>query len=70
MDEGVLGGETPNVGDLQIGSAIRLLSTYEDLSPLLAGRQCVRLGKTGFAPPVGSIPAGTLPAGWVPQAGA
>jgi len=70
MDEGVLGGEAPNVADLQIGSAVRLLSTYEDLSPLLAGRRCVRLGKTGFAPPVGSIPAGTLPAGWVPQAGA
>lgn len=69
MDEGVLGGETPNVADLQIGSAIRLLGTFGDLEPLLEGRKLVRLGENGFAPPVGAIPAGTLPAGWVPRRG-
>jgi glutathione S-transferase len=65
MDDGVLGGDTPNVADLQIGSSIRLLGTFEDLRPLLAGRRCVRLGETGFAPAVGNIPAGTLPPDWV-----
>ena len=69
MDEGVLGCETPNAADLQIGSAIRLLGTFEDIRPLLADRRCVRLGESGFAPPAGSIPAGTLPPGWVSQAG-
>jgi glutathione S-transferase len=64
MDEGVIGGETPNVADLQIGAAIRLLGTFEDLKPLLAGRACVRLGTSGFEPPEGRIPAGTLPADW------
>jgi glutathione S-transferase len=65
MDEGVLGGETPNAADLQIGSAIRLLGTFEDLAPMLEGRRCVRLGENGFAPLAGAIPAGTLPPGWV-----
>jgi glutathione S-transferase len=68
MDEGVIGGDSPNVADLQLGSAIRLLGTFEDLHPLLAGRACVRLGENGFEPAVGRIPAGTLPAGWVAEA--
>lgn len=67
MDEGVLGGHTPNAAELQIGSTILLLGTFADLAPLLAGRQCVRLGERGFAPPVGAVPAGTLPAAWLPQ---
>ena len=69
MDEGVLGGEQPNAADLQIGAAIRLLGTFEDLEPLLAGRSCVRLGHNGFEPPVGRIPKGTLPQEWVPSLG-
>jgi glutathione S-transferase len=64
MSEGVLGGERPNVADLQIGAGIRLLGTFEDLGPVLAGRACVRVGENGFEPPVGRIPAGTLPAEW------
>jgi glutathione S-transferase len=66
MDEGLIGGETPNVADLQIGATIRLLGTYEDLAPLIRGRRCVKLGQAGFAPAVGRIPAGTLPPDWIP----
>jgi glutathione S-transferase len=69
MDEGLLGGASPNAADLQIGAAIRLLGTIGDLEPLLAGRPCVRLGENGFSPPAGRIPAGTLPSGWVPALG-
>jgi glutathione S-transferase len=69
MDEGVIGGGAPNVADLQIGSGIRLLGTFDDLAPLLEGRACVRLGRNGFEPPVGHIPKGTLPEGWVPSLG-
>jgi hypothetical protein len=65
MDEGVLGHGSPNAADLQVGAGVRLLGTFGDLRPLLAGRPCVRLGENGFAPPVGAIPAGTLPSGWV-----
>jgi glutathione S-transferase len=68
MDEGVLGGESPNAADLQIGAAIRLLGTFGDLESMLADRRCVGLGRNGFAPCPGTIPAGTLPADWVPQA--
>jgi glutathione S-transferase len=68
MDEGVLDGDSPNAADLQIGAAIRLLGTFGDLEPMLAGRRCVSLGRNGFAPSPGGIPAGTLPADWVPQA--
>jgi glutathione S-transferase len=70
MDEGVLGGETPNVADLQIGSSIRLLGTFEDVKPMLSGRRCATLAESGFGPTVGSIPAGTLPREWVAQTGA
>jgi glutathione S-transferase len=69
MAEGVLGVGTPNAADLQIGSSIRLLGTFGDLRPLLAGRPCEQLARTGFAPPVGAVPAGTLPHDWVPDMG-
>jgi glutathione S-transferase len=69
MLEGVLGSESPNVADLQIGAGIRLLGTFGDLEALLAGRPCVRLGENGFGAPAGRIPAGTLPSGWLPALG-
>lgn len=67
IDAGVLGGASPNVADLQIGSSIRMLGTFGDVKPLIAGRPCERLGTTGFAAAVGAIPAGTYPPAWVPQ---
>lgn len=66
LGEGVLGGETPNAADLQIGSSIRLLKTFADVAPLLTGRPCEQLAANAFTPLPGSIPAGTLPAGFVP----
>jgi glutathione S-transferase len=63
--EGLLGGESPNAADLQIGSTIRLLMTIGDVRPLLEGRPAARL--TDYFPPmVGDVPAGTLPAEWLP----
>ncbi|HET8673809.1 MAG TPA: glutathione S-transferase N-terminal domain-containing protein [Thermoleophilaceae bacterium] len=64
--EGVLGGESPNAADLQIGSSIRLLRTFADVAPLLSGRPCEGLGERGFRPLPGSVPAGTLPADFIP----
>lgn len=63
--DGVLGGETPNAADLQIGSSIRLLATIADLRPLIEGHTCERLTRW-FDPQPGEIPAGTLPAEWLP----
>jgi glutathione S-transferase len=71
VDEGLLGGEhpisghrQPNAADLQIGSAIRLLSSIGDVAPLIAGRPCERL--SGYFPAIaGHVPAGALPAEWL-----
>lgn len=64
IDEGLLGGQTPNAADLQIGSSIRLLMSIGDVRPLIEGRPCARLAEY-FPPMVGGVPAGTLPDGWV-----
>lgn len=63
--DGVLGGETPNAADLQIGSSIRLLRTIADVRPLIEGRACERLTRW-FDPQPGEVPAGTLPVEWLP----
>jgi glutathione S-transferase len=64
--EGVLGGESANAADLQIGSSVRLLMTFGDIRPLIEGRPCAALGERWFPPARGSIPSGALPAGFVP----
>jgi glutathione S-transferase len=64
--DGVLGNDTPNAADLQIGSSMRLLETFGDVAPLLSGRPCERLAESGFRPLPGSVPAGTLPADFIP----
>jgi glutathione S-transferase len=64
--DGVIGGETPNAADLQIGSTIRVLMTVGDLEPLLAERAGTRIATRWFPEYPGRIPAGAFPAGWVP----
>lgn len=64
--EGLLGGESPNVADLQIGSTVRLLLSIGDLRPLIAERPAARLARY-FPPMVGAIEAGVLPAAWMPS---
>jgi glutathione S-transferase len=67
--DGTLGGETPTAADLQIGSSIRLLLTFGDVAPLIAGRPAERLAAFLTAgAPTGSVPAGVLPAAWLPAA--
>lgn len=63
--EGLLGSETPNAADLQIGSSIRLLQTIADVRPLIADRPATTLTRY-FPPGVGEVPAGTLPGEWLP----
>jgi glutathione S-transferase len=68
IGEGLLGGETPNAADLQIGSTIRLLMSLGDVRPLLEMRPAA--GLVAYFPPMaGDVPAGTLPAEWLPAAG-
>jgi glutathione S-transferase len=61
---GLLGGESPNAADLQIGSSIQLLLSYGDVAPLLEARPCAALARY-FRPLPGSIPAGVLPGDWI-----
>ncbi len=63
--DGTLGGEAPNVADLQIGSGVALLLTVGDLRPALAGRPAAELARRWFPDYPGATPAGVLPAGWV-----
>jgi glutathione S-transferase len=66
---GVIGGETPNAADLQIGATIHVLLAVGDLSPLLADRAAERIALRHFPAPLGGIPPGAYPAGWVPDRG-
>jgi len=61
--EGVLGAESPNAADLQIGSTIMLLMTIRDVAPMIQGRPAESLTRY-FKPMPGEVPAGTLPAEW------
>jgi glutathione S-transferase len=67
VEEGTIGGETPNAADLQIGATIRVLLTVGDLEPLLTDRPAEELARRWFADYPGEIPAGAYPAGWVPS---
>jgi glutathione S-transferase len=66
--DGLLGGESPNAADLQIGSTVRLLLSIGDVRPLIEGppaRPAAELTRY-FPPMVGEVPAGVLPAEWLP----
>jgi glutathione S-transferase len=63
--EGLLGGESPNAADLQIGSTIGLLLSIGDVRPLVEGRAAAGLRR--YLPPViGEVPPSVLPAEWIP----
>jgi glutathione S-transferase len=62
--EGLLDGERPNAGDLQIGSTLRLLMSLGDVRPLIAEHPAARL--TRYFPPIdGDVRADVLPAQWL-----
>ena len=64
--DGVLGGEEPNAGDLQIGPSVALLASVEDLAGVFADRPALTLARRWFPGyPEGSVPAGTLPPEWL-----
>jgi glutathione S-transferase len=58
--EGVIGGEHPNAADLQLAPTLRLLATFDDIRPLLAGRPCWELAQRFFPPANGRMPQGAL----------
>jgi glutathione S-transferase len=60
--EGLLGGEQPNAADLQIGPGLRMLGSFGDVQPLLAGRPCWQLAQRIVPRYPGWMPAGALTA--------
>jgi glutathione S-transferase len=65
--DGVIGGDSPNAADLQIGATLRVLLVVGDLHPLMADRPGTEVARRWFPDYTGEIPAGALPAGWVPE---
>jgi len=65
---GVLGAAAINAADLQIASSLRLLTTLEDVRPLIDGRPAGELARRLFERYPGCTPAGALPGDWLPAA--
>ena len=63
--DGVLGGATPNAGDLQIATCSRLLLTIGDVAPFFAGRPAESHARRYFAPQAGETPSGLFPPDWL-----
>lgn len=68
--DGVIGGEQPNVADLQLLSTVRLLATLEDLRPLIDARPAGAKARALFPEYAGATPAGSLPPEWLPAVAA
>ena len=64
--DGTLGGPAISAADLQIASSVRLLTTLEDVRPLIDGRPAGELARRLFERYPGTIPAGALPGDWLP----
>jgi glutathione S-transferase len=58
--EGTLGGDPPNVADLQIASSLRLLMTLEDLRPEFEPRPSGQLALRLFPDYPGRMPSGSV----------
>jgi glutathione S-transferase len=66
IDQGVIGGESPNAADLQIAGSVRLLLTLADLRDAIDARPAGRLARRLIPRYPGDVPAGTLPGDWIP----
>ena len=66
LADGTLSAEQPNAATFQVGTAVRALSIFAQLEPLVAGRPCAELGRA-LVPDLPRSPA-RLPAEWLPAA--
>lgn len=58
--DGVIGGDQPNVADLQIAATVRLLLNVEDLRPHIEDRPAGKLARRLIPDYPGHLPAGAL----------
>jgi len=66
IGDGVMGGDSPNAADLQIGATLRVLANVGDVRPLLEARGLDTFAKRWFPECPGFIPAGAFPRSWIP----
>ena len=60
IEEGVIGGETANAADLQIGATIALLRTVDDVREIIDSHRAAELAWKFFPRYPGHVPAGVL----------
>jgi glutathione S-transferase len=61
IEDGVIGGDTPNVADLQIAPSLRLLLTLDDLRDDIDARPAGKLARRLFPDYPGHVGPGALP---------
>jgi len=62
--DGVIGGDVPNVADLQVATSLALMMTQEDLEPIIAARPGGKLAQRLAPGYPGRMPA-AFPADWL-----
>lgn len=65
LADGVIGGTELGAADWQIGTSVRMLSAFEDVGRLVAGRPAEAFGRR-VVPDYPAIPA-ALPPKWIPR---
>jgi glutathione S-transferase len=66
VGSGLLGSRERNAADFQIATSLRLLGTFGDIAPLLAGRPAEEFARRVVPSFPGHLDAGVLPAQWLP----
>ncbi|MEA2404102.1 MAG: glutathione S-transferase [Thermoleophilaceae bacterium] len=64
--DGTIGGDEPNVADLQIAGSVRLLLNIDDVRAFIDARPAGEHARRVIPDYAGHVPAGTLPAEWLP----
>ena len=65
LASGLIGGETLNAADLQIGCSVRTFLTFAQLAPLVEGRPCAAHARRVLPDAPGPVPL-RLPVEWLP----
>lgn len=66
IGSGLLGSPERNAADFQIATSLRLLGSFGDVAPLLAGRPAEQLAHEVVPTYAGHVKPGVLPAQWLP----
>lgn len=65
IEQGLIGGATPNAADLAVLSSVWLLRSFSDLREMLDSRPAGRRTRELFGEAPGNVPAQSFPAAWL-----